>query len=292
MQWLRGFYYVALTGSLSAASKHMGINRAAVRHHLVKLEEELGCSLFDRSVDPMKLTEEGKKLLYGTETLFNVANDIFENLLNNKNYIHGTINIFTQQYISLFVIKDIIREFLEKYPDVSFNIQTGTQGRALRHLESRRSDLAICSEPSNTDSYNFEELFQERHVLCCLKKKFSLSFPPLQQELNDIPFIVFHSDAAQPTSNEIFTMMNINPRKIISIDSDLLALEYVKLGLGAAFLRERQCFNDRDILDIISFDSLPLTTRIGFLNLKNVYISPLIQLFKNFCKERLNVFSQ
>ena len=60
MQWLRGFYYVALTGSLSAASKHMGINRAAVRHHLVKLEEELGCSLFDRSVDPMKLTEEGK----------------------------------------------------------------------------------------------------------------------------------------------------------------------------------------------------------------------------------------
>ena len=109
---------------------------------------------------------------------------------------------------------------------------------------------------------------------------------------NDIPFIVFHSDAAQPTSNEIFTMMNINPRKIIIIDSDLLALEYVKLGLGAAFLRERQCFNDRDILDIISFDSLPLTTRIGFLNLKNIYISPLIQLFKNFCKERLNVFSQ
>lgn len=287
VQWLRGFYHVAMSGSLSAAARQMGINRSAVRHHLTRLEEELGVSLLDRSVEPMRLTGEGVRLLRWAESVFDTVRNMVDDVSNAGESVRGCVNLFTQQYIGLFVLHDVMRDFLAAYPEVSFNLQTGTQGRALRQLDARRSELALCAAPSELEAYDFEELFQDRHLLCCRKGCFRLSETPSREELESLPYIGFSTDAAQPSTDEIFAALHIRPRKIISVDSDLLALEYVKAGFGASVLRERQCARDAEILDVRALDELPPPAAIGFLSLKGAYVSPLVRVFRTFCAARL-----
>ena len=48
LQWLRGFYYVAQTGSIRRAAQMMNRNPSTISYQLRSLEEELNTVLFDR----------------------------------------------------------------------------------------------------------------------------------------------------------------------------------------------------------------------------------------------------
>jgi LysR family transcriptional regulator, cyn operon transcriptional activator len=58
LQWLRGFYFVAKTGSVTQAAFEMGRKQRAISHQIKCVEEEFGVLLFDRSPGGMGLTPE------------------------------------------------------------------------------------------------------------------------------------------------------------------------------------------------------------------------------------------
>lgn len=287
VQWLRGFYHLAVSGSFSAAAKQMGINRSAVRHHLHRLEEELDVTLFDRTQEPMRLTSEGMRLLQWTETLFDTVQNMMVDVSRSGTDIQGNVKLFTQQYICLYVLKDIIHGFLNTYSNVSVEIHTGTLGHALRQLESRECDLAVSASPSHMEPYNFTKLFSDRHMLLAKKGGFTISPEPSREELEKLPFIGFSAGAAQPTTDELFSSMGISPRKILTVDSDLLALEYVKAGIGVAILREKHYRHAFGTLDGYPMDATMPPAEIGLLTLKAAYISPVARLFMVYCAEHI-----
>ena len=63
LQWLRGFYYVAKTGSVRRAAELMHRNPSTISYQLRSLETELNTVLFDRYKKSLQITPEGKKLL-------------------------------------------------------------------------------------------------------------------------------------------------------------------------------------------------------------------------------------
>jgi DNA-binding transcriptional LysR family regulator len=75
-QWLRGFYYVAKTKSVSLAAAEMGRNQPAISHQVKSLEKELGVTLFDRSKGSMELTPEGISLMGKTISVFELVKEI------------------------------------------------------------------------------------------------------------------------------------------------------------------------------------------------------------------------
>ena len=54
---------IAEMRSISAAAESLGISQPALSSHLKKLEGEVGAVLFDRSRQPLELTEAGKAYL-------------------------------------------------------------------------------------------------------------------------------------------------------------------------------------------------------------------------------------
>lgn len=282
IQWLRGFYYVAHCRNYSSAAKRMNINRSAIRYHVHKLEEMLGVRLFDRVDDVMQLTQEGLCLLNWAETVFDTVSNMLTDVPQSA-HLQGKIKLFTQQYLCAFALQDVIRDFLAQYENVSIEINTGTLGTGLDKLDSRESEFAVTVSPEHNDLYSFTPLFKEQHYLVAKKGCFSLTPELLKEDLEKVPFIVMNSGSAKPTTEEVFAELRINPRKIISVDSDLLALEYVKAGMGVAFLRKSHLCNCGDILEGYCADSFFPEAEIGILSLKNAYISPVARLFINFC---------
>jgi len=78
IQWLRGFYFVARTGSVTRAAEAMRRNQPAVSHQIKCLEEEFGIFLFERSRGRMELTAEGKVLLELVVPLFELIEEIIK----------------------------------------------------------------------------------------------------------------------------------------------------------------------------------------------------------------------
>jgi DNA-binding transcriptional LysR family regulator len=58
--WYKIFYYVALYGNITAASKQLFISQPAVSQIIKQLENTLGCMLFVRTAKGVKLTDEGE----------------------------------------------------------------------------------------------------------------------------------------------------------------------------------------------------------------------------------------
>lgn len=60
--YYRVFYYVAKYGNITQAAKLMLNSQPNLTRTIKNLEAELGCALFSRSNQGMKLTPEGKRL--------------------------------------------------------------------------------------------------------------------------------------------------------------------------------------------------------------------------------------
>lgn len=70
IQWLRGFYYIAETGSIRRAAQLMNRSASTLSYQLRELEENLNTVLFDRYRKGMLITPEGRKLLDWTISTF------------------------------------------------------------------------------------------------------------------------------------------------------------------------------------------------------------------------------
>lgn len=60
---LTAFYAAARHGTLTAAAEELNVSQPAVSRRIATLEADLGCSLFDRTHKPARMTQQGKDLL-------------------------------------------------------------------------------------------------------------------------------------------------------------------------------------------------------------------------------------
>lgn len=60
---LRSFAMIAETGSFTRAGERLGRTQSAISLQIKRLEEQLGCVVFDRTPRSLSLTNEGERLL-------------------------------------------------------------------------------------------------------------------------------------------------------------------------------------------------------------------------------------
>lgn len=106
------------SGSLTQASKKMGVPKSKLSRRLANLEAELGYQLLVRTTRKQELTESGM-LLYRSckphlEALSNVENDLHELNTTPK----GTLNILLPIEFFNQVISTIVTNYAKQYPDV------------------------------------------------------------------------------------------------------------------------------------------------------------------------------
>lgn len=61
IRYFRTFLVAAETASFSAAAVRLSLTQSAVSTQIRRLEEDLGCALFDRTGKSVTLSEQGRK---------------------------------------------------------------------------------------------------------------------------------------------------------------------------------------------------------------------------------------
>ena len=105
-------YEVYKEKSFSQAAKNLYVSQPALSSSIKKLEARFGVTIFDRSSQPISLTDEGKVFIEAIENIKNIKNGLEARLSDISKLRTGHITVSGENYISSFIYPKIIIEFM------------------------------------------------------------------------------------------------------------------------------------------------------------------------------------
>ena len=161
------FYAVAECKSFSKAAEILHITQPAISHAVKELENQLNTQLFIRNNKGIMLTDVGEKLMFYLQGAFNHIVKA-ENFIKEKvDTLNGVIRVGIYSHISLFMFPDIIKNFINKYPNIKFYIYSSSTNEMKEMLRHRELDLIIAQYPVFINDSNYKE-----EILCEMESCF------------------------------------------------------------------------------------------------------------------------
>ena len=137
---LRIFVAVADTGSLTAASRRLGVDHATVGRRLASLEAALGVRLVDRLPKGTPLTNVGAEFAELARSMADAAERLQRRARDASTSLSGTVTISAPPVLASHFIAGSLGSLRERYPGLAVSL-SGDVG--LVSLEQRQADIAV-----------------------------------------------------------------------------------------------------------------------------------------------------
>lgn len=124
LRWddLQYVHAVAEQGSLSAASRVLGVNHATVLRRIALLEASCEVRLFDRQKDGYRLRPEGRALLASLKLMDHASARIRRSLDSTAKGIEGTFRLATTDTIACLLLPDHLEHLRRVHPNVKIEV--------------------------------------------------------------------------------------------------------------------------------------------------------------------------
>lgn len=175
-------------GSFSTAAKSCFVSQPALSEAIQKLEVELGAMLFDRSKNPVQVTEIGEALLVQCNVVHAECQNLIQIADTWNNQVRGVLKLGLIPTLAPALIPLFLSAFRKKYPLVKFEIMEQGTEQILQKLENGELDAVILSTPASAPGHLIEKpLFYESFLVYAgkgsdLLKSDSVAFPDLQDQ--------------------------------------------------------------------------------------------------------------
>lgn len=127
---LTAFYAAARHGTLTAAAQELNVSQPAVSRRIASLEADLGCSLFDRSHKPARMTQHGKELLQALHSGFGQIENAVSRI--RKSAETRVVTITAPSGFVAFWLIPLLGEMEQTFPKVTIRIISQEYGEATR----------------------------------------------------------------------------------------------------------------------------------------------------------------
>lgn len=137
---LKIFVAVIDSGTLSAASVHLGQTTSGVSRALSRLEDKLATTLLTRTTRRMELTEEGHVFLAQARTILASMEEAEESIRMRRQTPAGRLCVDAASPFMLHCVVPHVAEFRAMYPDIRLELTSNDQ---IADLIEHRTDIAI-----------------------------------------------------------------------------------------------------------------------------------------------------
>ncbi len=211
---LKQFLEIAEQKSINAAAKILGISQPALSRNMQRLEENFGKPLITRAPSGILLTKYGE-ILYRRARIMELEYQYTLEEFKELEGIHdSTIRIGSGYDWSLGKLPEILQNFSEKLPDVSYHIGNGYLTELLKELNAGKLDIVLAETLTQNELPNAVTFEPIRNVQW---KIFTSTQHPLQQEkevsmrmLNQYYWVAYNVDSIRSDDiRRIFDRMRI-----------------------------------------------------------------------------------
>jgi DNA-binding transcriptional LysR family regulator len=137
---LAAFVSAMRTGSLSGASRELGVAQPTVRRQIESLEEKLGVVLFTRSPSGLLPTEAAKATMPFAEAMAQAAHGLVRAASAPTDRVAGTVRITASEVVGIEVLPPILTDLRRAHPDLQVEL---SPTNANEDLLRQGADIAV-----------------------------------------------------------------------------------------------------------------------------------------------------
>ena len=191
MHQLRYVVAVSRAGNFSRAAAQCHVSQPSLSQQILKLEEELGERLFERTKREAKLTPHGEAFLPRAIKILEEVDAAKREASDAHSLLRGRLIVGVLPTIAPYLLPEALAEFAQKFPGVEIVVQEDTTARLLKLAQAYEIDFALASRPIPDQRMEVKDLFTEELRLALppghrLTRKRSVRLDDIEKE----PFIV------------------------------------------------------------------------------------------------------
>ena len=237
---------IAEMRSISAAAESLGISQPALSSHLKKTENEVGAVLFDRSKQPLELTEAGKAYLDYLDRREALDKELQQSIADMEGLVTGKLVIGGAAFFNVAYTPRAVAKYASVYPGVDIEIVDGKVPFLTTEALKGRIDLFLTPAPDEPDRFVYEELLKEKVYLAVpskwdINKKLNNETLTKEefQELCKYPFISLKEDQnIGQMMQKLLVKYGCRPEKIIRAEQTMTSLALTIAGVGVSLITE------------------------------------------------------
>lgn len=144
LQQLRYIVAIDRYRSFARAAAELDVTQPTLSALLVKLEDELGVRLFDRSNKSVRPTAIGEIVIRQAEAVLNQAERISETVAEHKGEVSGSLSIGVGQSIAPYLMPRFIKKYTDTYPSVKLTVNEMKGDAIIESLRLEKIDIGIA----------------------------------------------------------------------------------------------------------------------------------------------------
>lgn len=286
---LRVFVEVCNQGSFTKAANQLYMTQQAVSHSISVLERSINCTLFYRSANNLKLTDDGNFLYKNCQALLH-EDDLLEYKMTHRNQSTEEIHFGYGFGMLRNFPRDFFMPFQKKYPHYRL-VGSEMLNKTCEHLlETGSLDICLTIGPVDESQFTSFPIFRDRYVGIMEKDN------PLSQKkllnINDLrgQGIICNSGKNRDSLIECCEKCGFQPN-IIHCSTDLISQMYLchqspYIVVTVDQLLENM-FHQYPSLCKVAFDDSIYPWEMCLITKKNKKNSRAITMFINYILENL-----
>lgn len=238
LQNLQYFLSVVKEKNMTKAAESLGITQQALSSQISRLEQEYGCTFFDRR-HGYTLTQSGKRFYDSARQILSIDSETVR-IINdiNKNRM-GELKIGISFSRGQAILPLILPEFHEKYPMIQLSVIEGSTRALEEDLAKGTIDLLIGYAPFMLETVVSEELVKEHIYLVVPDNKKYASVTETYLKKHDLsiysgyPFILLKgNDRIRTLVNAEFHRYKTTPDIVLETENIQTAFSLASAGMG------------------------------------------------------------
>lgn len=248
---------------VTAAEKSF-VTQPTLTMQLIKLEEEIGLQLFDRTKKPLVPTKVGEQFIYKARQILREVNQLKEMVSADKETLKGEFRVGIIPTLAPYILHLFLCDFIKENPETHLKIIEMQSEDIIDSLKNDTIDIGLLVTPLNEKKLREVPLFYE-------------------------PFLLYVSDDYHESKLEKITPASIDTSKLLLLNQghcfrnqaleicnktgkgDFLGFEYesgsiealkrlVKKGIGLTLVPELSVIDELETINVIRFEE-PQPTR-------------------------------
>ncbi len=150
--------------SFVVAAEKCFVTQPTLSMQIQKLEDAMGVKIFDRSRQPVILTDVGQKIVEQARVILMEAKKMNEIIQDSKGELVGDLKVGVIPTVAPYLLPKVITNFINKYPKLRLQIWEYTTERILIELKNGSLDCGVLSTPLQENTLTETPLFYETFV--------------------------------------------------------------------------------------------------------------------------------
>jgi DNA-binding transcriptional LysR family regulator len=286
---------LAETRNMTRAAEQLYISQSALSHYLKCVEEELGVRLFDRSTNPMSLTQAGRCYIDSARKIVLENEKLKKELRDITQHMSGKLTLGSSRDRASYMMPRILPKFAERYPGIELEVFTASGQKLFEALREGRVDMVLLPAAGQEDmkGLSSELIYSEELVLAARKgvvpqaDRIDGRNAIHSEALDNAPFFLLHQEHAMRSfCNRYFRHEKIHPDIRMEFSSNISCYRMAATGMGYAiipYLTTRMT-DPGDPVELFSLGREPQTWEVHIFTRKGAYLGKpeqeLIQIAK------------